>query len=279
MTTTHPYGFLYNRGSFVKALISGTGNAMVADSLKRTYQATFPQTDSSQKNKMVKYAPGTKKTNIKKSAYKSKRSSTTQVVQKAILGMANTYHNTQNDSTLGGAMLHNNIYTNNLTAQISAGTGNTNRQGDGLFLKGIRVKGNFFTNATASAYQYRVMVVMSGEEYDFGVGFGTGLTTTELFLPTGTTIRTSSIVNPKAVTVLYDELIDINSQVAAARDIGSCQFYVPLNRKFVYQSAGSVYGKTKNIYLVTMGYVIGGTTGVTNVGDQSFNTDMVFKNL
>lgn len=263
----------------MKAFQTGVRHAYLAQGVKRAAESVL---ESFQKKKtmapIAKY--GSKKTGFKKSVSKTNVKKTRSVVKDTILRMATTFHNVQNDNTLQvTALLQNTIYTNNLTAQLQTGVFNESRQGDACYLVGLNVKGNFFSTAEANAYQYRVMILMSGEEYDFGSGFGIGLLSSQIFLPTGTGVGTSAIVNPKAVTVLHDEIIDINSQVGGARDVCSTQFYVPLNRKFQYQSDASEYGKTKNLYMVIRGFKYGGVSGTTDIGNCSFNTDLIFKNL
>lgn len=263
----------------MKAVIAGVHHAMVAESLKRTAQKAFGVEEHfpSKKTSMNGY----KKNAVAKRTKKQSKGKDTASVKKTIMSMATSYHDQQNDSLLQVfPMTHNTIYTNNITAQVIAGTTNQDRQGDAIYLVGLTVTGNFISAVTAGAYRYRVMVVTSGEEYDFGTAFGSGLTNTELFLPnSGAAVRPSAIVNTKAVTVLADKNFDVASQIAATSDIVSTEMYIPLKRKFVYQSQGSVYGKTKNIYLVIIGYVAGGTTGSTSTGGGYFNTDLVFKNL
>lgn len=263
----------------MKAVIAGVHHAMVAESLKRTYNQAFgseAQLPSKKQN-----MNGVKKNIAVKRRKTSGKDKVASTVKKTIMSMATSYHDQQNDSLLQVfPMTHNTIYTNNITAQVIAGTTNQDRQGDAVYLIGLKVTGNFITATTAGAYRYRVMVVTSGEEYDFGVAFGSGLTSTEIFLPnSGAAVRPSAIVNTKSVTVLADEDFDVASQIAATSDIVSTKFYVPLKRKFEYQAQGSVYGKTKNIYLVIIGYVAGGTSGVTSAGGGYFNTDLIFKNL
>lgn len=272
---THRYGFVMRPG--MKAAVAGVHYALVGESLKRTAEQVY---GLYQKKQKTAASMPTKKTTVKKTTRRSKPSKTS-VVKQTLLGMAATYHDTQNDSTVNiNPMLHSVIYTNNVTAQIGVGTTNSSRQGDQIYMKGLRVQGNVFTDVLASAYQYRVMVVMSGEEYDFGMSFGAGLTPDQIFLPaTGGLFQSNGIVNTKAITVLYDQMIQINSQVAGALDTAGVSFYVPLNRKFQYKEGGSEFGKSKNLYLVIIGDAAGGGLGVTDSGSCQFSTDLNFKNL
>lgn len=263
----------------MKYAVQGLHHALVAEGVKRTIEDVYEVSQKKQKSTMPP-RNGFKKTVVKKSGGK-KRATATSVVKDTLLKMSTSYHDTQSDSLLNvNGMTQNTIYTNNITAQVAIGTTNSARQGDEIYLIGLKVRLNYYTDANANGYQFRTLVVMSTEEFDFGAGFGAGLSETELFLPnTGDTLQTNAIINPKAVTVLHDETIDINSQVAAARDIGSTNFYVPLKKKFTYQSAGAVFGKKQNLYLVCIGSAFGATPDSTNIGVVYANTDLHFKNL
>lgn len=269
-----------------KAYETGVRHAFLA----AQYLGTPPNSNSSPNKKLKTSMPPVsrtsnyKKSNARKMVTKSKKSATTSAVKKTILGMAASYHNTQNDSSLIVSALHSTIYSSNLTAKISQGTSNIGRQGDQIFIMGCRFKGNYFTAATANAYQFRILVGWSGEEYNpsqFGTSSGgTGLTAPEIFLPsTGSNFGTTAVVNRKAFTVLYDATVDSNSQVAGAVDVTHLERYIPINQKFAYQTLASQYGKTKNLYIVCIASLAGGTLDTTASGVISFNTEVIFKNL
>jgi len=186
-------------------------------------------------------------------------------------------HNTINDSTINNTLVHNSIFTTNLTSKITQGTANTDRIGDAVYLVSLKLKGLVNTPTTAGAYCYRVIIGWSGEEYNVSASTS-GLTTAEIFLPTqGGNFPGGSNINPKAFTCLYDEFIDINSIVTAVADLQTMSIKVPLNQKFVYQASGSIYGKLKNLYLVVIAHVVGGTTGTTACGSMVLNADVVFQ--
>jgi len=188
-------------------------------------------------------------------------------------------HHTVNDSVASQqSMTHNTVYTTSLTQKISQGDDNVSRDGDAIVIAGIKVQGSVVTAAASGAYMFRVMLCFSGEEYNVS-GSSSGLGPTEIFLPSnGSSFLANACVNPKAVTVLHDELVDINSLIASTRDLKNVAFKVNLNQKFPYQATASIYGKVKNLYLVVVGSVVGGTAGTTDVGQHFFNVDIVFQN-
>jgi len=178
------------------------------------------------------------------------------------------------------SILHNSIYTICPTQGVTQGDTNAQRDGDQIQTCALKLKGQFFTDAAAAGYTYRILVGYSGEEYATGVAWNiTGLTEAELFLPlTGNGHRTNAIVNPKAFTVLHDQLIDVNSLLEGVPDVASFDMNINLsNQKFYYQSTASVYGKTRNLYVVLIAVRSGGTLGVTDAGDIQLSGDLIFK--
>jgi len=188
-------------------------------------------------------------------------------------------HHTVNDSVASQqAMTHNTVYTTSLTQKISQGDDNVSRDGDAIVIAAIKVQGTVVSAAASGAYMFRVMLLWSGEEYNVS-GSSSGLGPTEIFLPSsGSSFLANAIVNPKAVTVLHDEMIDINSLIASTRDLKNVAFKVSLGQKFPYQATASIYGKTKNLYLVVVSSVVGGTAGTTDSGQHFFNVDVIFQN-
>jgi len=178
----------------------------------------------------------------------------------------------------GQTFTQNTLYTANVTAGVVQGDGIANRDGDSITLTGLKINGQYFSDAVAGAYTFRIMVGYSGEEYG-GSAFASGLGSTELFQPnTAVSFTTLGTVNPRAFTILHDQKIDLNSQIASVVDVASMSIYVPLNNaKFDYQASGSVYGKTKNLYVVVMACVGGGTPGTTVTGSIVASFDLLFK--
>lgn len=271
-------GFLYRPG--FKAFEAGVKHAMYAQNMVEVLypnkkQKVVMAPVSSQKYVKPRRSKYTKKTSFKPSS----------VVKKTILSMAATYHDTQNDTNLAQNMTHNNLYSNNLTAKVTQGLNGTGRQGDQIFITGVRIKGNYVTNPASNGYQFRLIIGWSGEEYDpttlGSSGAGTGLTPADVFLEnTGGHLLTSAPINPKAFTALYDQVIDLSSQLSATQEIQHLDAYVPLRKKFPYQALGSVYGKSKNLYVVCLAGVSGGGVPLTTaVGSVNMNSVLSFKNL
>ena len=87
----------------------------------------------------------------------------------------------------------------------------------------------------------------------------------------------TGIINPKAFSVLYDQTMNLNSQIAGTVDVMSFAQTIQLNQKYLYQSAGSIYGKTKNLYVVVIADIAGGAPGISNAGDLVLAMDLVYK--
>lgn len=266
----HRRGMLMRPG--MRAFSTGVRHAMVAAGVKRIILENDSYPNKNQKTEKMAYG---KKSSRTKTTKKSNVKKTVKTVKDTILGMAETYHDIQSDSVLNVTGMDSlSIYTNNVTAQVTQGTTIQGRQGDQIYLKGLRVKGAYISPTASAPMLFRILVVLSGEEYDFGIAFGNGLDGTMLFQPgTGTTVN-CSIINSKACSVLYDETMEINAFVSGVSELRKLDFYVPLNRKFHYQSTGSVYGKKQNLYLI-----VTASGNATDSGSVYCATDLSFKNL
>jgi len=185
-------------------------------------------------------------------------------------------HNTQADGTVAAALTHNSIYTTNLTNKIAQGDTGQDRDGDAVYLVALKVSGAIHSAAAVTgANMYRVIVCWSGEEYAVTASTS-GLTYAEMFHPNANTFVANALVNSKAITVLYDEMVTINSLLTTTAEAVQLNFKVPLNQKFSYQSAAGTMGKVKNLYLVVIGSIVGGSG---SVGNFYFNTDLIFQNI
>jgi len=183
-------------------------------------------------------------------------------------------HNTQADGTVTAALTHGSIYTSGMTQKIAQGDGNGERTGDSVYLVALKVQGAIHSAAAVTgANMYRIIVCWSGEEYNV-TGSTSGLTYAEMFHPNANTFACNAIVNSKAITVLYDEMVTINSLLTTTAEAVQINFKVPLNQRFSYQAAGSTMGKVKNLYVVVIGSIVGGSG---SVGNFFFNTDLIFQ--
>lgn len=188
-------------------------------------------------------------------------------------------HNTQDDTTLTRTMTHNTLYTFVPTENIAQGDTNADRDGDQVHLTAFKLTGWFTTPATTSAVLYRLIICWCGEEFaGANVSFTTtGIASQVFLLNSGSTFLATAQTNPKAITVLYDQLIDINSEIAATNTIRSFDTKVELNTRFPYQSTASGFGKFKNLTVFIVASIFGGTTGVTAAGSVLANGDLIFQ--
>jgi hypothetical protein len=212
---------------------------------------------------------------------KRKTAAPSNSVKSQMLKAIDNHHLTMSDNNIflaGSGFTSGTLFCNNLTAQIVQGTGNSNRVGDKIHLNKIVLRGCVITPpSVAGAYSFRVMLVWSSNEYN-PAGLGAGLTFAEIFLPnTGSNNITTAIANPKACTVIYDKVIDVNSLLTTVSDLQTFGTEISLSQDFVYENSAGVYGKNKNLYLVVSGFVAGGTLGTTALGTLQTSADVVFK--
>lgn len=170
------------------------------------------------------------------------------------------------------------IYTANVTSNVSQGTFDFARDGDAITLRKLELNYNFIAPTTAGAYGYRMLVLYSGEEYStVNLSSTLGLAFTEVFQPSvASLVDYLGIPNNKAVTVLADRSYSVNSQVSATSDIINDSMVVPLyDHKFLYQANAALFGKVKNLYIVCLSFVAGGTN-VTSSGTVNVNYNLVY---
>jgi len=155
--------------------------------------------------------------------------------------------------TIGLASLVNDsCYTFNVTAQVAQGTTDGARVGDSINPINLEAYFRWYTDTEAAFYQIRILVLWSGEEFNpSGSLFSTaGLAVNQIMKPCTSNFSTG-IPNPKAVTILHDALVEINSNINGYEDGHNHRVNISLGgTKYSYQADASVYGKTKNLYIV-----------------------------
>jgi len=165
----------------------------------------------------------------------------------------------------------NKAWAINLTAKITQGTADGNRVGDSILLKSLHIFWTCLTNTNATFYRYRLIIGWSGEEYNTTNFSTSNLTVPEILVSSGPAEACSGIVNTKAFTAIYDAFVDVNSQIDTIAEGRTIRINLNLKGlKFNYQSAGSVYGKTKNLYAVIIPNYQGAAPS-TNQGSHIFN--------
>lgn len=155
-----------------------------------------------------------------------------------------------------GAMTRGDFYTRNLTAQVIQGTADGQRVGDTINLNSLHLNGFIAAGTTAQHYQVRIIVFYGGEEYNPASMTTAGYAFSELMIPNAIALTGAmGIINSKAISVLYDRTYEINSLISGVSD--AIPVVASLNLKgvkFNFQATGSVYGKTKNLYIVCASY-------------------------
>jgi len=165
------------------------------------------------------------------------------------------------------------------TRDIVRGIADYHRIGDSVELEAFKIKGCIRTDTDSKGYVVRLLVLWSGEENTTlsSTWATTGLTTTELFLPNTDALNpTNGIVNKKAVSILYDQTFELNSQVTSARTVHTLEATIPIHQKFPYQADGSTFGKFKNLYVVCIPYA-NDTAPTTVIGFFDMSGDLIFK--
>lgn len=184
-------------------------------------------------------------------------------------------------------LLHNRYYYFCPTYGIDQGSGNTQRDGDDIYLCAFKVNMSISAPTTAGAYQYRFILGYHRDEIStlassswIEMDGTAGKIAPSIFLPsTGGSLTTTGIIDPKRFTVVDDRIVDVNSLLADIRDIKHVSYTVPLNQNFIYRGDTSVFGKVRQLYFVCIPVVLGGTPAVTSCGSVFCSTDLVFKDV
>lgn len=203
--------------------------------------------------------------------------------KKKMLGNTPAKHYLVNDNqTFFVSGTHNTIYSCNITAGVVQGTADNQRIGDAIQIMALKVNALLGSNSALTAStQFRVLVGWSGEELNVPNTLSSaGLSAAQIFhAGTGTSWANTGIINPKAFTVIHDRIHTLNNSIANVSDIEQVAFTVPCSTAFPYQAAGSIYGKTRNLYLVVIPCSFGGSSGVTVAGSCSLSLDLIYKQL
>lgn len=215
-----------------------------------------------------------------KSKYKGKRTTKTASLSKQLMRM---HESKYFPSTFVQGMLDDVYYQYSPTQAILPGNSANTRVGDSIYLQSLHCNGFFEGSNTAlQTDKFRCLVFWSTTQLPAALPVGTFatnlVTSTNVFFPgTFTPHVPNAIVNPKAVTLLADFVVDINQQISGAKDIKSFNFVVPLNQTFNYRAAGAVDGKFKSLYVTFVSSTPGGTAGTTPCGYVNVATVLKFK--
>jgi len=193
--------------------------------------------------------------------------------QRRVLNVFPAKHVTNSVAT---TILNGRIYTMNLTQQILQGAAGDQREGDSVMLEALKISGHFQTSTESNGFIFRILVGYSGEEYNTPTLAVGNLSVAELFQPNTATQITNGIINPKAFTVLFDHVIDLNSQIEGDRTLQSLKETIKLNKKFPYQAFASLYGKTQNLYMVVCSNQPDTAIDVPN-GSAILSYDLIYK--
>lgn len=207
-------------------------------------------------------------------------------LKSAIRSLESAQHSVNPDSVCKQTpVLHNTVYTHNVTAQVILGTGNNLRTNETIYLDAIKLNAWWGSSAALTLGQ-KVRVSLYWADYTYnggGTSFGTGIGLSAFALQTaggtstGTQLTPNFLPDPKKITMIYDEIITVNQQTAATSDVESLNATVPLKRSFNY-TPQTVYGSDRNLYLMVCAASVNGSAGVTNQGDIYISYDMIFRN-
>jgi len=199
-------------------------------------------------------------------------------VRKVISSTAQTKHAT--NSLYYPSINNDDIHVLSPTQNIAPGTAINQRIGDQVKLKSLNINGFFSAATLANAnVKFRVSVFYCPEGKSASSGTTGAFTAAELFQPNTATTPSYAQFDEKAVTVLADMTMDLNSNISTSQEVKSFVINIPLkNVKCNYKEAGSAFAMKKNIYIMVTGY----TPVALNVGDLGqlfYSYDLEFTDI
>jgi len=199
-------------------------------------------------------------------------------VRKVISSTAQTKHATNN--TFVSGMDSDVLYFTSPTQNISMGTSINQRIGDQVKLKYLRVNGFFAASTAANAnVKFRVTAFYCAEGKAASSVTVGAFTSSELFQPNTAPTTVNGIFDEKAVTVLADMVVDLNSNVSTSQEVKSFNFTVPLKHAVLnYRESGSAFSNKRNLYLCITGHTPNGLN-VADLGNISYSYDLAYTDI
>lgn len=194
---------------------------------------------------MVKYAK--RKRSTKKTVYKNAKAVIKASKKLALRSVETKWVNTAPNQVLATGS----IYSVSPTQLLTYGNTANTRVGDDILLQSLTLSGHF--QCAAAILNVKVRIIVGWSDLDTAnTTFATGIIgTTDLFYTGGTNI-TDRVIHPSLMTVLYDEIMDVNSNTSTGRDYKSFYTVIGLGmKKFKYKPATGL-GKAKNLFLCVL---------------------------
>jgi hypothetical protein len=220
-----------------------------------------------------------RKTTIARNYKKKKPVSFSARVRKVITSAAQTKHMAGEISLF--PVVGSQLYTFSPTQRIVTGSNVYDRLGDAVKLHKLKLNGYVIPPSVALAnVKFRISVIYCALPVAAVVITNGGLSFSQVALAGTTTINPICLqYDEKAVDVLADITIDMNSLVSTSQDIKSWVMDIPLKDvRFNYSETGGQYGEKKNLYVLFQSYGAGGLA-VSNVGAFFFSYDLQFKDI
>lgn len=169
------------------------------------------------------------------------------------------------------------IFSYSPTQQLTVGNTANTRVGDSVLLQSLILSGEWVCLANIMNVKYRLIVGWTRNQSAQTTVAKNTLTSSDLFYVQSGFLA-HRIINPSIFTVLYDEMVDINSNTTTGSDVKS--FYSVINlglKKFEYAAVGGSLGKTRNLVVVFIPMLTAGQPSDTTTGSIQLNSVLKFK--
>lgn len=219
-----------------------------------------------------------RKTTVARNYKKKKSVSFSARVRKVITSAAQTKHMSGEISV--SPVLGGQLYTFSPTQRIVTGTNVYDRLGDAVKLHKLKLNGYVQSpNVALANVKFRISVIYCALPVAAVVITTGGLSFSQVAQSSTSTINPICLqYDEKAVDVLADMTIDLNSLVSTSQDIKSYVMDIPLkDSRFNYSETGGQYGEKKNLYVLFQSYAPG--IAASNLGAFFFSYDLQFKDI
>ena len=222
------------------------------------------------------YTPTTTTMNYARNGKKRYKRGNT--LTQAIRNQASPMHLAIGDGVNSVTLTHNTIQTQNMLIFLTPGTTQYQRTGDNVFLEALKINATWEGPSVSSNGATLRMILCYHDDYhatNYINGSGLGLSDLQM-TGTGQARTTAMITDPKKVTVVDDRTFTLNQSLAGVSEKCAITYTVPLKKRFTFQPT-TQEGKDRNLYLVVVADISGGSTGSTVCGQLYLNQDLIYK--
>lgn len=177
-------------------------------------------------------------------------------------------------SVTSSALTHNTLYTMSPIQGLAKGTASNERVADQIYLRKLVITGDLQNSGAQSNVLHRILVLWTDQQTATTWGFNSVFGSSNIFYTT-TNYAFAMINNKLNNTIICDRTVKAEADIGSS--IKSKQFKIvcPIFKKIQWQFS-STYLKERQLYVVVIPHVPGGSTGVTVAGTANYNALLTY---